>query len=450
MSDFFNEFKAVSKSEWEAQIVAELKGKDVSLLTTFDPIEEIEFSSYQHQEDLKTKGELPGSFPYTRGMLRPNNDWKNGALINVSSDKAANKKALASLNLGADLLIFDSKSATNNWSTILDQIQLEYIQSQFILHDKSSFLEAYTFLSSLKGEIEFQLDFLEENWSNDDFSEIAGLFKSKQQRFCAVNGLNVQQAGATTWQEIAFCLSTGHEYIVKLMNEGFSIDEASACISFNIGIGSNYFYEVAKIRAMKQLWSKIIKAYQPSHNCSYNCHINARTGHLNKSIHDPHTNLLRQTTEAMSAVTAGVHSLTILPHDLLSSNGTTELSERMAINISTILKEEVNLAAVTDPMGGSYSIENLTLTIGQKAWTLFQALDKTGGIFNPSVQQTLVASIHAKRSQRIEAFKNGETIGIGINKYKPASPVEAAWQLPEAYLGLPSLVLESELNLKTA
>ena len=450
MSDFFNEFKTVSKAEWEAQIIADLKGKDPSLLTTKDEIEEIEFTSYMHQEDINTFDESPGDFPFTRGMNRPDNDWKNGAYLKVVEAKTTNKKALNLLNLGADLLIFEAESSSVDWKTVLDDIKLEYIQTQFILHDKKSFFETHSFLSTKEGDITYQLDFLGSDWTESDFQEISAQFKSKQQRFCAVNGFHLQQAGATTTQEIAFCLSAGHEYLVKLMNEGLTIDEASACISFNIGIGANYFFEIAKIRALKQLWSKIIKAYNPEHNCSFNCYINARIGHLNKSILDPHTNLLRQTTEAMSAISGSVQTLTILPYDLLSSNGTTDLSERMAINISTILKEESYLGKVLDPTGGSYSVENLTLKIGQKAWMFFQKLDSAGGIFNPSTQKLLIQQIETKRKQRIDAFINGKTVGIGMNKYKPAEFVEAKWKLQNDYLGLQLLVLEHELNLKTA
>ncbi len=450
MSDFFNEFKTVSKAEWEAQIIADLKGKDPSLLTTNDEIEEIEFTSYMHQEDINSFDESPGDFPFTRGMNRSDNDWKNGAYIKIEDAKTTNKKALTSLNLGADLLVFEAKNSSVDWKTVLDEVKLEYIQTQFILHNKKSFFEAHSVLSSKEGDIIYQLDFLGSEWSENDFHEISAEFNSKQQRFCAVNGFQLQQAGATTTQEIAFCLSAGHEYLVKLLYEGFTIDEACACVSFNIGIGANYFFEIAKIRALKQLWSKIIKAYNPEHNCSYNCHINARIGHLNKSIQDPHTNLLRQTTEAMSAVSGSVDTLTILPYDLLSSNGTTDLSERMAINISTILKEESYLDKVLDPTGGSYSVENLTLKIGRKAWTLFQKLESEAGIFNSSAQKLLVEQVATKRNQRIANFSSGKTVGIGMNKYKPTQPVEAHWKLPNDYLGLQPLVLEHELNLKTA
>ena len=447
MSDFFKPFNAVNKAEWEAKLIADLKGKDPSVLRTNDAIEEIEFASYAHQEDITSTPETAGNFPFTRGMNTPSNEWKNGARIIVTDEKTANKEALEVLNLGADMLIFEQTKANTNWTTVLNDVQLEFIETQFSISTLDAFEQLHAIQNYNSYQMDVQFDFLQ----NDEISieKIATHYKNKQSRFCVANGFKVQQAGATTWQEIAFCLSTGHEYIVKLMNAGFSIDEASACINFNIGVGSNYFYEIAKIRSLKRLWSKVIRAYEPQHACSHNCNINVQIGHSNKSVLDPHTNLLRQTTEAMAAATSGVHSITILPHDMYSSNGTSVLAQRMAINISTILQEESHLAKVVDPLGGSYSIELLTDQIAMKSWELFQKMDTDGGTLNESARKQLFDAISIKRQERIDAFINGKTVGIGMNKFKNSEESSASWKLPSAYLGLPTLILENELTTQS-
>lgn len=447
MSDFFKEFNPASRAEWEAKLIADLKGKDPAVLKTVDNIEEIEFLSYAHQDDVKTSPEVPGSFPYTRGMNRANNDWKNGAKIIVKDEKEANKEALEALNLGADMLFFEQHKTLINWGAVLNKIQLEFIETHFAIQTIESFQQLYKIQHECKGEIDLQIDFLT-NESNK-IEDTIPFYKEAQKRFCVVNGFAIQQAGATTWQEVAFCLNVGHEYLVKLLNGGLSIDQAAACISFNIGVGANFFYEIGKIRSFKRLWSKIIQAYNPEHSCSYNCKINVQVGHLNKSILDPHTNLLRQTTEAMSAAISGVSSITVLPHDLYSSNRATVLSRRMAINISTILKEESHLANVIDPLGGSYSIDKLTDLIGEKAWSLFQNLDENGGVFEASTLDYFTAEIKAKREERILSFNDGKTIGIGINKFKNPEIISAHWVIPEQYLGLEPLILENELKLQT-
>ena len=447
MNDFFRPFKASTKAEWEVQLISDLKGKDPSILRTNDEIEEIEFASYAHQEDITSTPETAGNFPYTRGMNAPNNEWKNGARVVVTDEKEANKNALEALNLGADMLIFEQAKANTNWLIVLDKIKLEYIETQFSISTLEAFEHLHAIQSANSYQMDIQFDFLQN--MDIELEKVATHYKTKQARFCEVNGFGIQQAGATTWQEVAFCLSAGHDYLVKLMNDGFSIDQASACINFNIGVGSNYFYEIAKIRSLKRLWSKVIRAYEPQHACSYNCNINAQIGHSNKSVLDPHTNLLRQTTEAMSAATSGVHSITILPHDMYSSIGTSVLAQRMAINISTILQEESYLAKVVDPLGGSYTIELLTDQIAKRSWELFQKMDANGGLFNESNQKELVDAIIQKRQQRIDAFVSGKTVGIGMNKFKNPQETNVSWKLPSAYLGLSALILENELTTQS-
>ena len=359
MSDFFKAFKKVSKEDWKNKLITDLKGKDTSLLQIDDEIEELNLSTYYHSEDLNISDTTPGNFPFTRGMNAPNNKWSNGFLVEIENETKANKKALETLNAGADLLVFKSRKPNTNWNSVLSEIQLEHIASQFVINSKDEFEAVHSCVSNSSG-VQYNIDFLEDQWNEDDFKSIAEKFKTKQQAFCSVSGFKIQQAGATTWQEISFCLSAGHEYLVKLMELGFTIDQASACITFKVGVGRNYFYEIAKIRSLKRLWSKIVEAYSPEHSCSYACNITAVLGHMNKSLKDPHTNLLRQTTEAMSAINAGVNGIVILPYDSLSTNGSSQLAERMALNISSILKGESYLDVVIDPLGGSYSVENIT------------------------------------------------------------------------------------------
>src|SRR5690606_19674800 len=129
MSEFLKEFTPVSRAEWEAKIIADLKGGNPATLKTVDPIEEFEFLSYAHQEDLKTNPEVPGSFAFTRGMGSANNSWKNGAKVIVKDEKEANSNALEALNLGADSLIFEQDKSSVNWDIVLKDIQLEYIET---------------------------------------------------------------------------------------------------------------------------------------------------------------------------------------------------------------------------------------------------------------------------------------------------------------------------------
>jgi methylmalonyl-CoA mutase len=444
MSNYFTEFQKVSKTDWEAKIVADLKGKNQDTLRIKDVIEEIDLSGYQHIEDIVHESEIPGNFPYSRGMNKADNSWNNGVLIEIEDEIIANKKALKSLNSGADLLVFKAIKSKTNWKVVLDQIEFEHIKTQFIVRSPDELNELKNTAKLERNEIGFNIDFLEEQWSDASFQKVANLFKDKQQQFCSINGFKLQQSGATTWQEVAFSLSAGHEYLVKLMQMGFTIDQAAGCISFKIGIGSNYLYEIAKIRSLKKLWSKIVNAYSPEHGCSHNCPITAVIGHMNKSLNDPYTNVLRQTTEVMSAVNAGVDGVVVLPYDLLSCNGPSELAERLALNISSILKQESYLDKVIDPIGGSYSLEKLTEFIGEKSWGAFKILDAGGGVFDKQVLNNLLAEIVSKRSQRIKQFSEGNSILIGINKYRVGDKADKKWEEANVYLGMKQLIFEIE------
>ncbi|MBL1278888.1 MAG: hypothetical protein COA33_001350 [Fluviicola sp.] len=449
MSDFFKEFSKVSKEEWVTKIEADLKGKDPDLLVVNDAIEDIQFSTYYHNEDSIAENELPGNYPNKRGMNKPSNAFQNGKLILIQNEKEANKKALHALNSGADLLIFKTAIAKTEWKIVLEGIRFEYIHTQFVVQSVQEFETLHSLLQK-EANIQYNIDFHEDSFELNDLTAVAQNFKINQQRFCAVNGFKIQQAGGNAWQEIAFSLSTAHEYLVKLMAEGFSIDEASACVTFNLGIGSNYFLETAKFRSLKQLWSKIVRAYSPEHSCSYNCHITAVTTHLNKSLKDPHTNLLRQTTEAMSAVNAGVDALAILPYDIFSSNGESELAERTALNISSILAEESYFDKVIDPLGGSYSIEKLTELVGRKAWAEFQQIDAKGGLFNSEILIDFTQKVTEKRNLRIAFFNEGKITGIGMNIYPPNEEMKNDWAYEVNYLNLKPLILEREYKTVNA
>ena len=436
-------FPSNSLEEWIVQLKKDLKGDDFSKLLRQDEVEEIDFPTYRHAESGTIVSQVPGKSPFTRGVKTSKNNWNNGQLIVVKEEKTANQKALELLMKGCDLLIFDLTNLhSNDWAKLFEGIQFEYITSQFKISDSKQFESLKSFFQQeIPKTIQFNCDFLNQE---DDvlFDKLAKHSFTRQFPFCLVDGFSVQQSGATTWQEIGFCLSSGHAYLDRLLRNGFTIDQAAACIHFSIGIGSNYFMEIAKIRALKQVWAAVIKEYTPIHTCSFNCAITANIGWTNKSLLDPHTNLLRQTTEAMSAVSGGIDSIIVHPYDSLSENGTSVLAERMALNIPLILKEESYFDGVIDPLGGSYVVEELTQKIGRKAWHFFQSLEKEGGIFDQKAQNILTTSVLVKANLKIAEIRSGKKTFIGMNKY-PNNSLESNYFLDQKnYLGMPQLIFE--------
>jgi methylmalonyl-CoA mutase len=439
-------FEVPDYKDWIERLQKDLSSEDFEKLNTYDPIEELSFSSFTHASIVKNTSDLPGTFPFTRGFNKNDNNWKVGAYIRVIDEQAANKKALDLLMKGCDLLVFQLTSEHTDLSSLLKNIGLEYIETQFKLTTIRQWNQVMKhFSNELPITVKLNLDPL--LLEKSELAEIANVLKSKQQPVFSIEGYKTLESGAASFQEIAFSLSTGHHLLFTLMEAGLTIDEAAACMHFSIGIGSDYFVEIAKFRSLRTLWSNVIAAYNPEHNCSYNCSITAHTIGINKSLKDPYTNLLRQTTEGMSAVAGGVQGLLIYPYDAASEASSSTLSERMALNISLLLKEESHLDAVNDPLGGSYTVELLTDAICKNAWQLFKELDKTGGTSQSETQQLFKDQVAQKRALRIEQFKNGKKILIGLNKFPNPEKRDVTFQSPGTYLGMETLVIERDVKM---
>lgn len=440
MMNLFSEFNKVSKEEWKSKLISDLKGKPEELLRVTDPIEGISFESYYHNEDSIDRSS-PGNLPYSRGVLKTLNQWGNCHFTHLSNEKADNAKALQALMSGSDMLWFKHTGNTVNWSDVFADIQTEHIQSVV----ETDRLEDVSLLakSDLKN-LSFAFDFFEHslNGINDTFK----LFSERQIPFMLVDAMKIQQAGGNISQQIAFALNVGHEYLLALMKEGMNIDQASACIQFRFGIGNDYFLESLKFRSFRTLWSNVIAAYQPEHRCSHNAIVHAFTTHVNKSLKDPYTNLLRQTTEVMSAVNGNADNVCVLPYDLYATSGCSELSSRMALNLTNILKEESYFDKVCDVLGGSYSLENIMNKIIDASWKSFQELEGNGGLLIDEVKNNFFSSINEIRDKRVSQAVSGEQTLIGVNKFENPEKLENDWLPIENYEGLRSLILETELE----
>ena len=438
MNSFFEAFEKSSLNDWKDQIIKDLKGKEHSILEFEDSIEEINYKAYYHQDEASFDSGTPGLLPYTRGYKTDSSKWSNAAPILINDEKAANEEALDLLMKGANMLFFKPNKDNCDWKSVLNNIQLEHIDSQFVINS----LEDYNAIKAIAPKAVMCYDhFASQN--AELFNAIVEDNKSEQTLSLEVNGFAVQRSGATTWQEIAFCLNVGHEYLLELMNAGLTVDQAAKMIHFHLGVGSNYFNEIAKFRAMRLLWSEVLGAYGPTNESSHDCYIVAVIGHTNKSLRDPYTNLLRQTTEAMSAVN-GANAVMILPYDFHSKSGSSELAKRMALNISLILQEESYLDKVIDPAGGSYSVEYLTNTIATKSWRAFQEIESNGGLYNENALNQFKDAVDKKQTDRIQAFQEGKIVGIGMNKYPDPNEVSAEWNEIPSYLGMKPMILDLE------
>jgi methylmalonyl-CoA mutase len=217
-------------------------------------------------------------------------------------------------------------------------------------------------------------------------------------------------AGAHAVQELAWALAAGVERIAERLSErpGESVDDAARAIEFVFAVGSAYFVEIAKFRAARLLWARAVEAFQPASPAACLMRLSVRTARLNKSIFDPYTNLLRATTEALSAVIGGCDRLEVEAF---------AFGAHLAENIHHVLREEAHLGEVADPAGGSYYIETLTDALAQAAWKLFQQIEASGGYGAAVASGALLKALTETRAAREKAVSSRRRTLVGVNNY---------------------------------
>ncbi|MCD7962301.1 MAG: methylmalonyl-CoA mutase family protein [Rikenellaceae bacterium] len=440
--NLFTEFPPVSTEEWEKVINVDLKGADYDKKLVWKTQEGFNVRPYYRAEDLDSVGCLgsePGEFPYVRGT-KPNNNWLVRQTIEVNSPEEANTKALKVLMKGVDSLgffIVNEDFDSDDLNKLLNGIELSAIEVDF--SGRSFYKITEIVLNKIKND-DIDADNVKISINNDPiinklslvgnfgcsedgskhFHKISNYIKTaapyKKARLVAVNGHVFNNSGSTIVQELAFSLSAGHDYIVRLMDAGLTIDQAAASIKFNMAVSPNYFMEIAKFRAGRMLWANIVKQYNPEYDCSEKMSVHAITSKWNMTIYDPYVNMLRGTTEAMSAAIAGVNSIEVVPFNAVYEQPTV-FSSRIARNTQLLLKEESHFNQVADPSGGSYYIENLTQSIADETWKLFLEIEDRGGYieaFKSGVIQKYIKESADKKNKNIATRRE---IILGTNQY---------------------------------
>jgi methylmalonyl-CoA mutase len=232
----------------------------------------------------------------------------------------------------------------------------------------------------------------------------------------AVNGTRYRNAGSSIIQELGFSLSEGVEYLTQVTERGVSIDKVAPNIKFNFGIGPNYFMEIAKVRAARYLWAQVVKAYGASNPSYSRMNIHAVTADWNKTLYDPYVNMLRTTTESMSAIIAGIDSLTVRPFDSVFSEPG-DFSERIARNQQLLLKEESYLDKVVDPGAGSYYIESITDALIGEAWKLFLEVESVGGFIEAFRQGFIQDRVKQSAEKKLNDIAIRKEVLLGTNQY---------------------------------
>jgi methylmalonyl-CoA mutase len=223
----------------------------------------------------------------------------------------------------------------------------------------------------------------------------------------AVRADLVLESGADAIQQVGIALAWGVEKLTELAKDR-PVDVAAREIEFVFAVGATYFFEIAKLRAARMAWAQAVAAFAPVDLDSCRMNLRVRTARLNKSTCDPYTNVLRVTTEAMSAAIGGCDSLTVEPFGF---------DEHIALGVQRVLAEEAHLNAVTDPAGGSYYIESLTASLAREAWKLFRRIEAAGGYSQALRAGWLAEEIAKTRAAREKAVSSRRRAMVGVNNY---------------------------------
>lgn len=374
------------------------------------------------------------------------NGWKIAQLISGKSTEDIRGNLLAALNEGQDTLSF---SLLKEWTWKDLQRLLERIPVKnypFFLQSEELTIPLYLFFNRWMVEAGFKGEDLSGFIGTDPLAEIVlkgytpkeaddyydywcdGVLFANENlpkvKTIFINGTLYEQAGGSAIEQLAFILLTGVEHLERLKQKGLSEEEIFTKIVVGISITSDFFTEIAKIRALRYLWGKLVEAYKLPPE-KFPVSIYAETTITNKTTIETYNNLLRTGGEALAATIGQVDWLRVHPFDITDEEEASSLAIRIARNTHHILREESHMNLVTDPAGGSYFLEALTKELIEKTWALFLQGDEAGGMFNWLIKGTVQKKLVASAKQKIEAYKNGSLAILGVHIYPEENSVAA-------------------------
>ena len=235
----------------------------------------------------------------------------------------------------------------------------------------------------------------------------------------SISGYHIQEAGANQVLELAFTLADGKEYVKTALAKGLDVDGFAGRLSFFFAIGMNFYLEVAKLRAARLLWWRIMKSFNPKNPKSLMLRTHCQTSGWSLTEQDPYNNVVRTTIEAMAAVFGGTQSLHTNSFDEAIALPS-EFSSRIARNTQLIIQEETHITSVIDPWAGSYMMENLTQEMADKAWEIIQEVDGMGGMTKAVESGWAKLKIEAAAAEKQAKIDSGSDVIVGVNKYRLA------------------------------
>ena len=415
----FDDFDVVSAKAWKQKIQLDLKGADYNETLIWNSPEGIDVKPFYHADDFENLPEISTTNATS---------WKICQTIYVSDVEQSNIKALDVLSRGAESIRFIIPSEDVSIEILLKEIALTSTPIHFELLFLSEEFIKKTMTVSTKAEIHVHTDIIGNlaksgNWYynlNKDHEILNSVIASSTKQSTSLLSVNVslyQNAGANMVQQLSYGLAHANEYLNLINNNPslkviFEENSLEKFLTFNVSVGTNYFFEIAKLRALRLLWKTLASEY----NFNSDCHIIAQPTKRNKTIYDYNTNMLRTTTECMSAILGGANTICNLPYDAIYHKNN-EFGERISRNQLLVLKHESHFNKVNNPANGSYYIESLTQQLSEKALALFKDIEVNGGFLRQLKEGTIQRKIKESAIKEQEQFNKGEDILLGTNKH---------------------------------
>lgn len=405
----FNDFEKITSKQWKSQIQFELKGADYNDTLVWESLEGIKVKPFYHNDEDAA----------TNAVSTTNTQFSIVQEIYVFDVEKSIDKANEVLNRGAESIRFIIPTAEIDVVNIINSIQKQpkaiYLQLLFLdvavitkINEeaaKQSF-EIFVLVDPIH-QLGFDGNFYKDG--NSDFATLNEINKKAHNiNWLTVNTTTYQNAGANMIQQVAYTLAHANEYLNRIENFDKNI-------TVEVAVGGNYFFEIAKLRAIRLTLNALAEAY--SENISF--HIIAKPTRRNKTIYDYNVNMLRTTTECMSAILGGADAVGNLAYDAVFHK-TNEFGERISRNQLLILKEESYFDKVNNPADGTYYIENLTNQLAEKGLELFKDIEKNGGLISQLIDGTIQRKIGESAEKEQELFNEGKEVLLGTNKYPNA------------------------------
>ncbi|MDT9012841.1 methylmalonyl-CoA mutase [Novosphingobium sp. APW14] len=448
--------------DWQAAAAKEVKGKDL----TWNTPEGFAIKPLYTAEDAGDPG-LPGFAPFTRGVrasMYAGRPWTIRQYAGFSTAEESNafyRRNLAAgqkgLSVAFDLAThrgYDSDhprvvgdvgkagvaiDTVEDMKILFDGIPLDQMSVSMTMNGAVIPVLAFFIVAGeeqgvarnlLDGTI--QNDILKEFMVRNTYiyppepsmrivSDIIAYTSAEMPKFnsISISGYHMHEAGATAVQELAFTIADGKEYVQRAMAAGLDIDKFAGRLSFFFGIGMNFFMEVAKLRAARTLWHRVMDGLGAKDERSKMLRTHCQTSGVSLQEQDPYNNVIRTTIEAMAAVLGGTQSLHTNALDEAIALPT-DFSARIARNTQIVLAEESGITKVVDPLGGSYYIEALTSTLVDEAWKLIEEVGALGGMTKAVASGMPKQRIEQAAAAKQARIDRGEDVIVGVNKYKLA------------------------------